>query len=116
VSYARINTVEYNSEADADAAAADYAEKAPGEFTEAQVLLSVRTGPTTGMAVSLYPDKAAFERSAPVREARLARMQRPGQERADAGGRSHPGTRPLAFTGDIWPAAYHPDNRKLYSE
>jgi len=27
------------------------------------------------MAVSLYPDKAAFERSAPVREARLARMK-----------------------------------------
>ncbi|MBR03381.1 MAG: hypothetical protein CL394_08665 [Acidiferrobacteraceae bacterium] len=75
MSYARINTVEYNSEADADAAAADYAEKAPGEFTEAQVLLSVRTGPTTGMAVSVYPDKAAFERSAPVREARLARMK-----------------------------------------
>ncbi|MDA8603898.1 hypothetical protein N9M21_05730 [Alphaproteobacteria bacterium] len=71
MSYARINTMTFVSAEAADTMQAQYAETAPSSFTEATLLTFVRTGPTTASLTSVYPDRAAFDRSAPVREARM---------------------------------------------
>lgn len=71
MSYARINTMTFVSPEAADTLEAQYVETAPGSFTEATLLTFVRTGPTTASLTSVYPDKAAFDRSAPIRAERM---------------------------------------------
>ncbi len=70
--YARINTITFASEAAADELQANYASTAPAGFPEAQLLVSVRTGPLTASLTSIYEDKAAFDRSAEERTKRMA--------------------------------------------
>ena len=57
MSYCRTTLVEFNSEKDADEAHADYSKNAPSEFQESEILLSTRTGPTSAVVTSVYPDK-----------------------------------------------------------
>ncbi|MDA7479239.1 hypothetical protein N8995_00045 [Planktomarina temperata] len=45
---------------------------APAGFPEAQLLISVRTGPLTASLTSIYEDKAAFDRSVEERTRRMA--------------------------------------------
>ena len=75
MSVGRINLVEFNSERDADEISADYAAKAPGEFPAAEILLQIRTGPTSAVVVSIYADAAAMENAAEARETRMERMK-----------------------------------------
>jgi len=72
MTYARINTITFASEAAADELQAIYASTAPAGFPEAQLLVSVRTGPITASLTSIYEDKAAFDRSAEERTKRMA--------------------------------------------
>jgi hypothetical protein len=72
MTYARINTITFASEAAADELQANYASTAPAGFPEAQLLVSVRTGPLTASLTSVYEDKAAFDRSAEERTKRMA--------------------------------------------
>ncbi len=71
MSYARINTMTFVSPEAADTLEAQYVETAPGSFTEATLLTFVRTGPTTASLTSVYPDKEAFDHSAPIRAERM---------------------------------------------
>ena len=71
MSYARINTMTFVSPEAADTLEAQYVETAPESFTEATLLTFVRTGPTTASLTSVYPDKEAFDRSAPIRAERM---------------------------------------------
>ena len=75
MSVARINLVEFNSERDADEISADYPAKAPGEFPAAEILLQIRTRPTSTVAVSTYADAAAMENAAEARKTRMERMK-----------------------------------------
>jgi hypothetical protein len=52
MSYCRTTLVEFNSEKDADEAQADYSKNAASEFPEAEILLAIRTSPTSAIAVS----------------------------------------------------------------
>ena len=72
MAYARINTITFTSEEAADELQAIYASTAPAGFPEAQLLVSVRTGPLTASLTSNYEDKAAFDRSAEERTKRMA--------------------------------------------
>ena len=71
MTYARINTITFASEAAADELQASYASRAPAGFPEALLLVSVRTGPLTASLTSIYEDKAAFDRSAEERTKRM---------------------------------------------
>jgi hypothetical protein len=72
MAYARINTITFTSEEAAGELQAIYASTAPAGFPEAQLLVSVRTGPITASLTSIYEDKAAFDRSAEERTKRMA--------------------------------------------
>ena len=72
MAYARINTITFTSEEASDELQAIYASTAPAGFPEAQLLVSVRTGPLTASLTSIYEDKAAFDRSAEERTKRMA--------------------------------------------
>ena len=72
MAYARINTITFTSEEAADELQAIYASTAPAGFPEAQLLVSVRTGPITASLTSIYEDKAGFDRSAEERTKRMA--------------------------------------------
>ena len=75
MSYCRTTIVEYNSEIDADEAQADYVKKAASEFLEAEILLAIRTGPTSGVAVSVYPDEETSDKTMAARNARMGKMK-----------------------------------------
>ena len=72
MAYARINTITFTSEEAADELQAIYASTAPAGFPEAQLLVSVRTGPITASLTSIYEDKAAFDRSTEERTKGMA--------------------------------------------
>ena len=76
MSYARINTMTFVSTEAADALEAQYVETAPESFPEATLLTFVRTGPKTASLTSVYPNKAAFDRSAPIRADRMKANER----------------------------------------
>ena len=71
MNYARINTLTFSSEDSGDTIQAQYTEMAPTEFSEATLLTFVRTGSLTASLTSIYPDKEAFDRSAPIRKERM---------------------------------------------
>ena len=71
MSYGRINAITFVSEQAADEVQAQYVTTAPDSFREATLLTFVRTGPTTASLTSVYPDKAAFDRSATIRAERM---------------------------------------------
>ena len=72
MTYARINTITFASEAAADELQANYASTGPAGFPEALLLVSVRTAPLTASLTSIYEDKAAFDRSTEERMKRMA--------------------------------------------
>ena len=81
MSYCRTTIVEFNSEKLADEASADYSKNAPSEFPDAEILLFARTGPTSAVVISVYPDK---EISIQASAARKARMDKAAHRRKSA--------------------------------
>ena len=81
MSYCRTTIVEFNSEELADEAAADYSKNAPSEFPEAEILLFIRTGPTSAVVASVYPSE---EISGQATAARNARMDKAAHRRKSA--------------------------------
>ena len=71
MSYARINSMTFSSEKAADTMQAKYSSTAPKWFPEAELLTFVRTSPLTASLTSIYPNKAAFDRSVEERTRRL---------------------------------------------
>ena len=61
MSTARINMLEFESEEDLNQRAAMYQREAPELFPNAEILLTIRTGPTSAMSVSVYPDEVMAE-------------------------------------------------------
>ena len=72
MSYAWINTITFTSERAADEIQANYASTAPSGIPEAQLSVSVRTGPLPASLTSIYENKVAFDRSADERTKRMA--------------------------------------------
>ena len=71
MSYGRITTVEFNSEQDAEELKVHYRENAPATFPDAEIMISIQTGSTTAIAVSIYPTKEAPDASNEARDAML---------------------------------------------
>ena len=71
MSYCRTTIVEFNSGKDADEGSADYSKNAASEFPEAEILLAFRTGPTSAIAVSLFPDEETAKNTTVARNARM---------------------------------------------
>ena len=63
MSTARINMLEFNSEEDLNQRAEMYQREAPELFPNAEILLTIKTGPTSAMSVSIYPDEKSAEES-----------------------------------------------------
>ena len=61
MSVARINMLEFDTEDDLNKRAELYEKDAPTLFPNAEILLTIKTGPTTAMSVSIYPDKQSAE-------------------------------------------------------
>ena len=81
MSYCRTTIVEFNPEKDADEGSADYSKNAASEFTEAEIPLAIRSGPTCALAVSVYPDE---EKAKIATVARNARMEKAAHRRKSA--------------------------------
>jgi len=75
MSYARINIFEVISEEVADKLTAEFKAHAPGEFPGATQLLSIRTGPTTGISLNVYPTAEAMEDASAARASRVEKFQ-----------------------------------------
>ena len=71
MSYCRTTLVEFNSEKLADEASADYSKNAPSEFPEAEILLFTRTGPTSAIVASVYPNENISKKATAARNARM---------------------------------------------
>ncbi len=71
MSYCRTTLVEFNSEKLADEASADYSANAPSEFPEAEILLFTRTGPTSAIVASVYPNENISKKATAARNARM---------------------------------------------
>ena len=71
MNYCRTTIVEFNSEELADEAGADYSKNAPSEFPEAEILLFIRTGPTTAVVSSVYPSEEISKQANAARNARM---------------------------------------------
>ena len=63
MSTARINMLEFDSEEDLNQRAEMYQREAPELFPNAEILLTIKTGPTSAMSVSIYPDEKSAEES-----------------------------------------------------
>tara|TARA_Y100001970_G_C14148475_1_gene811223 strand:- start:102 stop:386 length:285 start_codon:yes stop_codon:yes gene_type:complete len=68
MSTARINMLEFESEEDLDQRAGAYQKDAPKLFPNAEILLTIKTGPTSAMSVSIYPDEKSAEESLILRD------------------------------------------------
>jgi len=71
MSYCRTTLVEFNSEKLADEASADYSKNAPSEFSEAEILIFTRTGPTSAIVASVYPNENISKKATAARNARM---------------------------------------------
>jgi len=71
MSYCRTTLVEFNSEKLADEASADYSKNAPSEFPEAEILIFTRTGPTSAIVASVYPNENISKKATAARNARM---------------------------------------------
>ena len=71
MSYCRTTLVEFNSEKLADEASADYSANAPSEFPEAEILIFTRTGPTSAIVASVYPNENISKKATGARNARM---------------------------------------------
>tara|TARA_Y100001933_G_scaffold73249_1_gene74708 strand:- start:220 stop:483 length:264 start_codon:yes stop_codon:yes gene_type:complete len=55
--------LEFDSEEDLNQIAGTYQREAPKLFPNAEILLTIKTGPTSAMSVSIYPDEKSAEES-----------------------------------------------------
>ena len=69
--YCRTTIVEINSEKLADEASADYSKNATSEFPDAEILLFSRTGTTSAVVTSVYPDKDTSMLASKARKDRM---------------------------------------------
>ena len=63
MSVARINMLEFETEDHLSKRAELYEKDAPTLFPNAEILLTIKTGPTTAMSVSIYPDEKSAEKA-----------------------------------------------------
>ena len=71
---ARITMAEFNSETEADTFEQLYAKIAPPALPEAKSLIMIRTGPTSGMSVAIYPDEETAENTLEARKEMLSQF------------------------------------------
>ena len=71
MSYCRTTLVKFNSEILTDEASDDYSKNAPSEFTEAEILIFTRTGPTSAIVASVYPNENISKKATAARNARM---------------------------------------------
>ena len=71
MSYCRTTLVKFNSEKLADEALTDYSKNAPSEFPEAEILIFTRTGPTSAIVASVYPNENISKKATASRNARM---------------------------------------------
>ena len=80
MSVARINMLEFETEDDLNKRAELYEKDAPTLFPTAEILLTIKTGPTTAMSVSIYPDKQSAEESL-IEGINILKLQKYSHER-----------------------------------
>ena len=68
MSIARINMVEYQNEKDLDRLNEKYIEEGPKIFSEAEMLFTIQTGPTSVMRISVYPSEKIAKKSLSARD------------------------------------------------
>lgn len=61
MSIARINMLEFDTEDDLEQRVKVYSNEGPKLFPNAEILLTIRTGSTSAMSVSVYPDEVMAE-------------------------------------------------------
>ena len=71
MSYCRTTLVEFNSEKLADEASADYSKNVPSEFPEAEILIFTRTGTTSAIVASVYPNENISKKATAARKVRM---------------------------------------------
>ena len=71
---ARITMAEFHSETEANTFEQIYAQVAPPALPEAKSLIMIRTGPTSGMSVAIYPDEETAESILEARKEMLSRF------------------------------------------
>ena len=65
------NTSRFIPEIIADEGSADYSKNAPSEFPEAEILIFTRTGPTSAIVASVYPNENISKKATAARNARM---------------------------------------------
>jgi len=68
MSVSNVNMFEFHDEEKANEWISWYNRDGPSGFSEAEVLLFVRTGPTSGLTISVYPDDNARQAGSEVRQ------------------------------------------------
>ncbi len=81
MSVARINMLEFETEDDLNKRAELYEKDAPTLFPNAEILLTIKTGPTTAMSVSIYPDKQSAEENLLSEGINILKLQKYSHER-----------------------------------
>jgi len=71
---ARITMTEFNSETEADTFEHLYSKVAPPALPEAKSLIMIRTGPTSGMSIAIYPDEETAEKTLEARAEMLSQF------------------------------------------
>ena len=71
MSVTRINMIEFETEEIANERQQSYQKDARKLFPEADLLISIRTSPTSAMTISVYPDEEKAERALEIRAKRL---------------------------------------------
>ena len=71
MSVTRINMIEFDNETVADARAAEYQKNARKQFPDADLLIAIRTSPTSAMTISVYPNEETAERALEMRAQRM---------------------------------------------
>ena len=71
MSVTRINMIEFDNETVADTRAAEYQKNARKQFPEADLLIAIRTSPTSAMTISVYPNEETTERALEMRDKRI---------------------------------------------
>ena len=71
MSVTRINMIEFDYETVANARAAEYQNNARKQFPDADLLIAIRTSPTSAMTISVYPNEETVERALEMRAQRM---------------------------------------------
>ena len=71
MSVTRINMIEFDNETVADARAADYQKNARKQFPDEDLIIAIRTSPTSAMTISVYPNEEIAERAFEMRAQRM---------------------------------------------